>query len=119
MLEKMIEKLSEQPAYMAWYLHEYSADEKIPFHDLKDKLQLSLEQLNTLAMCKAPDGRMAGFVDRLKALEAFTGVNHFLIASIIRRVDALIALKNSESDETLLAARKQDNSSDAKSEVES
>lgn len=108
MLERMISKLSGQPDYMAWYLQQYAAEEKIPFQDLKDKLQLNEEQFARLVMCKAPNSRAPDFIARLKSIQEYTGVNHFLLASIIRKCDGLAALKNTNTDAALLAARKQD-----------
>jgi hypothetical protein len=118
MLERMISKLSEQPDYMAWYLQQYAAEEKIPFQTLKDNLQLNEEQFARLIMCKAPNSRATDFVARLKSIQEYTGVNYFLLASIIRNCDGLAALKNSNTEAALLAARKQDDLQNEKGEHE-
>ena len=112
LLETMINRLSKEPSYLAWYLQRYADDEGIEFENLKDELNLSIEQLGKLAMCKAPDSRASDFAKRLRTIQEFTGVNHFSLAAIIRRCDALISLENSSSENYLLAARKRDEASE-------
>ena len=109
MLEIMMGKLASQPAYMAWYLSRYSKEEKVSLEQVREKLQINPEQFGRLAMCKAPEGRATDFAARLKVIQGFTEANRFMLATIIRRVDALESLKSSDADTNLLAARKQDN----------
>lgn len=107
-LEIMMSKLACLPAFMAWYLHQYAKEEKITLEQVREKLQVNLEQFGRLSMCKVPDGRASDFATRLKVIQEFTEANRFMLATIIRKVDALESLKSSDADTNLLAARKLD-----------
>lgn len=108
MLEIMMSKLASLPAYMAWYLNQYAKEEKITLEQVRERLQIDSEQFGRLAMCKVPNGRSTDFAARLKVIQTFTEANRFILATIIRKVDALEGLKSSDADTNLLAARKQD-----------
>lgn len=106
----MLQKLTQRTDYFAWYLSQYQQSENVSPTDIANLLQVSHEQIEVLSMCKVPDSRQSDFPKRLKAIADFAQINHFVLATLIRKVEAVIALQAGNKTEaaSLMAAREKD-----------
>ena len=116
MIDVLINKVSNDREYLAWYFRRYMATEKKSIPDLLNQLEINQEQFNKASLCKAPSGTSTDFTIRIKQIADYIGMNVFPLAQIIRSVDNSVAFNDVDAiNASLLAAREKgrnDNTSD-------
>lgn len=107
----MIDKLARRQDYMAWYLLQYKMNEKLNDEELAAFLKTSKDKVDTLALCKVPNSKSIDFMQRIATIADFTNINSFKLSVIIRKVESILVLQNSNIrlDNSLMAAREREN----------
>ena len=110
MINIIINKISKDPQYFAWYFAQYIAIEKKSLPELLGQLGTDEEHYNRISLCKAPTGYTNDFQKSLKKVADFAEINMFPLLQIIRSVDNVVNFQKDSltGGATLMAARKKD-----------
>lgn len=103
----MLNKLEQRKDYIAWYLSQYRKNENLNDEEVTAFLESATNNTERLAMCKAPNSKAPDFMRRINSMADFTNVSPFKLSAIIRKVDSIISLQNSNTPiaTSLMAAR--------------
>ncbi len=107
----MINKLAQRQDYMAWYLLQYKKNEELNDEEVAAFLETSKDKVDKLSLCKAPNSKSVDFMQRIATIADFTNINSFKLSVIIRKVESILVLQNSNIrlDNSLIAAREREN----------
>ena len=106
LMHRAAETASTRPAFLGWVLARYQEIEGIASDALQIKLRASEAAWPRLQVCLRP--RAESFLTDLTQIAEEFGLDRTLLASIIRRVDAVLMVqgcKHHQEAGTLLAAR--------------
>lgn len=109
-----VERLAADRRFLAWYLRQYCAIEKMTYEDVAKQLEISSNDLPRLALCIAPDPAGSDFTSRIQNIAAYTGANTAHLAQFVRlaimysKQTAKVFPLSNTSAGMLLAAREQE-----------
>ena len=92
-LALLAHRLRTNTEYMAGVLAIYQGHERLSDEALADRLRMPAAMLTRLALCKRPRSGDLDFADQVRHLASYTGMNAGHLASLIRQVEALEAVK--------------------------
>jgi len=93
------------PFFLAWALKEYASDEGLDEPGLATLLGCPVETLGPLGLCRRPRPAPSRFHQDVDQIAARFGVKAAVLAEIVRRADALAAMRRHiESERGLLMA---------------
>lgn len=102
-LSAMARFVAANPHFLAFALEDYAVSEGINEETLCERLGCPPETYPALALCTHP--RPERFMEDCEAIAARFGVDAGFIAEVVRRSDALQAVRQGENASTLMAAR--------------
>jgi hypothetical protein len=103
------ERAKARPAYMAWVLARYAAQEQISENELVQHLGITAPDLPHLALCLRP--RADHFIDDVGQISAKFNINPTILATVVRLAESVEALAAQDGGEhatdvgLLMAAR--------------
>jgi hypothetical protein len=101
LLARAASRVSSDPIFMASALQVYGGG-RLEFGELAAALNTDKPTIVRLALCKRPRAHADQFVSDVKAIANACGIGSDKIAEVVRRADALGALRN--SPKALMAA---------------
>jgi hypothetical protein len=111
----LFDKMRLRKNFIAYFLSEFQALEKLSDYELKEFLKCGDESFFSLAFCRAPQ-RDDDFNEKIKRIAQYANVSPIKLSKIINRVNAVHALRQSSqaiTEETyLLAAREKEKNID-------
>jgi hypothetical protein len=106
MIEVLINKVTNNREYLAWYFHEYMRIEKKSIDELLKQLDVNQEGFYKAALCKAPPESDPDFAKRINQTADYISMSVLALVHIIRSVNNNIAFNDIESiNAALMAAR--------------
>ena len=105
LLKSAIAHVEQNHEFMAYFLKEYSAIERITESDLLSDFGCSLDDYYKLALCKAPDVNDPDFILRLKRISEYINVSTARLSAVIMRVNLITKLADTSNRTFLMAAR--------------
>lgn len=106
LLFRMANRLAGSQGYMASLVAIAFRREMLNWETLAGQLKLSPSQLAQLALCRRP--RPAQFAADADRIAQYIGMDMMALVRFIRRAEALEALEQGDSAQSLLAARDRD-----------
>lgn len=114
-MQKMANKLQDNPLYMAWVISVFQKQEHITGYQLIELIKTNEESIAKLSLCKRPKTDSAEFAKQLKQISEYTNIDITFLANMIRQVESVESISqklrepNRRSEETwqlgLAAAR--------------
>jgi predicted transcriptional regulator len=92
-LQRLAQRLQDDPAYMANRLHLYQQLERLSDETLADRLKTSPPMLARMALCRCPDPDTDQFGMQVRQIATYTHSNAGMLASILRHVAAAAKMK--------------------------
>jgi len=103
----------DDPRFMGYLVRRFADSENKGWNDLAQELELSVENVVLLCLCRTP--RPERFQEDLRVICARTGANQDVVARLIRQEQAIVRWQNKSPGTTagwLLAASDSDESSE-------
>lgn len=104
LLGQAARRLAEDPAFMSWVLARF-AQSDFEAKAIAAILHVHDDAVIRLALCKRPRRDPQQFRLDVEAIAHSSGVPATTIASVVRRVDSLAALQDTQSNTLMAAAR--------------
>jgi hypothetical protein len=114
-MQKMANKLQDNPLYMAWVVSLFQKQEHITDYQLIELIKTDEESIAKLSLCKRPNSDSAEFAKQIKQISEYTNIDITFLANMIRQVESVESISkklrepNKRSEETwqlgLAAAR--------------
>lgn len=100
LLEQLAAGLEDDPAFIAWALARFRAQEPTAatIAALAERLRLSRLSLARLSLCKRPGSAASDFAARVREIAAFVSVDAAELAALLRQVEFLERLPAAESE---------------------
>jgi hypothetical protein len=115
-LERFARRVRDDRYFLASALEDYARSEDLDGAGLAGALGCRRSELGALGLCRRPRTDPVGFrSDVVRIAERF-GLSEVRLAEIVRRSDALIALREAEEDDVIAAARDRPAEDDASDE---
>jgi len=106
-IEALARRIQNDSFFLASALSDYAQSEGLNDLDLANKLDCSLEVLSSLRLCRRPRREPAFFRQDVEQITSRFGLKSTVLAEVVRRSDALSALRRGKASEEglLMAAR--------------
>lgn len=108
LLRRAAARASEDEFFVASALAAYKSERELDNAELAAWLGCDASRLTRLGLCRRPETRSQGFGAEVQQIAAYAGVQPLALASLLKEVSALSALRVAEPSATLLAARDAD-----------
>lgn len=106
LLELATKKIAANKDFIAYFLDQYQLIEHITEEALMETLQCDIESYYKLGLCKAPSINAKTYLDQLNNISLYIGISSLELNQIIKRVTAVMQLKDTNADNHyLMAAR--------------
>ena len=93
-LVRAASRVSSNPTYMAFTLRIYGGD-RFEVGELASALSTDVSKIVRLALCRRPRATAEHFMTDVKAIASGCGVGKDKVAEVVRRADAINALRSS------------------------
>ncbi|HEY7065729.1 MAG TPA: hypothetical protein VII06_29915 [Chloroflexota bacterium] len=116
-LDALARRVQTDPAFLAAALADYARSERLDEHGLAAALGCPVDALTPLRLCLRPRPAPPHFRQDVEQIAARFGVRPAVLAEVVRRADALAALRRAPAADaargTLMAARDREAAPDA------
>lgn len=104
LLSTAAERVAADPSFMGWVIF---SGRNGPFDltEVASELDTDEASVIALALCKRPRTSLEHFVTDVRAIAAYSGIAEQRIAGMVRRVDAIAAMRKSGGTELMAAAQ--------------
>ena len=104
LLELANKQIASNEAFLAYFLAQYSEIEHVTAEATMEMLECNYENYYKLGLCKAPITTHANYITELNKVADYIGISAIVLNKIIRRVDTIMQLRNSNTENYLMAA---------------
>lgn len=105
LLELANKQIASNEGFLAYVLAKYSEIEHVTIEAIMEMLECNIENYYKLGLCKAPVTTHANYITELNKVTDYIGISAMALNKIIRRVDTIMQLRNSSTENYLMAAR--------------
>lgn len=105
LLELANKQIASNEGFLAYVLNQYSEIEHVTTEAIMEMLECNIEGYYKLGLCKAPITTHANYITELSKVTDYIGISTMPLNKIIRRVDTIMQLRNSNTESYLMAAR--------------
>ena len=98
-------RLREDRYFLSSAMQDYASSERLDGTGLAAALGCGVEVLGPLGLCRRPRAGPETFIGDVQRIARRFGVSEVRLAEVVRRSDALIALREAESEDVMAAAR--------------
>lgn len=105
LLELANKQIASNEEFLAYVLNQYSEIEHVTTEAIMEMLECNIESYYKLGLCKAPITAHANYITELNKVTDYVGISAISLNKIIRRVDTIMQLRNSNTENYLMAAR--------------
>jgi hypothetical protein len=98
-------RLRHDPYFLASAMEDYAGSEGLDGEGLAVALGCGVEELGSLGLCRRPRTEPENFADDVRRIASRFGLSEDRLAEVVRRSDALSAMREAESEDVIAAAR--------------
>jgi hypothetical protein len=104
-IEGFARRLRSDPYFLASALEDYAHSEGLDGAGLAAALGCPREELGALGLCRRPRSEPETFADDVRRIAGRFGLSEDRLAEVVRRSDALLAMREAEAEDVIAAAR--------------
>jgi hypothetical protein len=104
-IDSFARRMRSDPYFLASALEDYAASEHLDGAGLAAVIGCSVPDLGSLGLCRRPRADREHFIDDVRRIAVRFDVSPVRLAEVVRRSDALTALREAESEDVIAAAR--------------
>lgn len=109
LLELANKQIASNEEFVAYFLAQYSEIENATTDTLMEALGCDIESFYKLGLCKAPTAADVNYLTELNKVSDYIGISVIALNKIIRRVDTVMQLRNSNPENAYLMAARDKN----------
>lgn len=104
-IDRFARRLRSDPFFLASALEDFAGSEGLDGAGLAAAVGCGIDELGPLGMCRRPRPEPENFAEDVRRIAARFGLAEDRLAEVVRRSDALRAMREAESRDVLAAAR--------------
>lgn len=104
-IDAFARRLRSDAYFLASALEDYAASERLDASGLADAVGCGVGELGPLGLCRRPRSDREHFMNDVQEIARRFNLPEERLAEVVRRSDALAALRDAESEDVIAAAR--------------